>query len=126
MKKYMLIVIIIAVGLLFVPSIFQGSKETKLRKEIDRVGSVSGVAPTSVVCRNVELAPICYAEYQGLNIKTATQMLTRSGYIIVDQKYASAERVSATNESESTRVDTESSSTTTGVTLKFKDINVTL
>lgn len=127
MKPYLIIGGLVLLGLFFLPTATGDMKNSKLQNEIDRVASKSGVNPASVDCRNVSTAQICYAEYSSMDTNTAKQMLVTSGYTLVDEQYNRNGRISATNKSESIRVDSESASgAKTTLTLKFKDINVTL
>ena len=109
------------------PTISNSMQSSKLQSEIDRVANKSGINPTSVDCRNVEFAQICYAEYSSISGDQAKQMLISSGYTLVDEEYNRNGEISAANQGAKTRVDTERNYTeSTTLTLKFKDINVTL
>jgi|GEM_PF-5470930 len=122
-----LAVVLILVGiallaLFIVPSITTNAETGRLNAEIDRVASKSSLKPSSVTCSGVETATICYAEYTA-TANSVKQMLTASGYTILSSAKGS---VSATNQSTSTRVDSEAGSGSNNITLKFKDIQVTL
>lgn len=115
-------------GLMFVPSIIGSMQNAKFQSEIERVASKSGINPTTVYCSNVELAQICYAEYASVSSSQAKQMLVSSGYVLVDEQYNKDGEISATNQSTKVRVDSEDpdSSQSATLTLKFKDVDVTL
>ena len=118
----LLVVGVAVIGLLVVPFISNAYESRRLEAEITRVSNETNTKSSSVTCGNVELATICYAEYSNTS-SDIKQMLQNSGY---DVEITKKGNISATNQSTSVRVDSESTSSETTITLKFKDINVTL
>lgn len=118
-----LILVVVAIaGVFIVPSIINGGETSKLKAEINRIAEESNIQPASVECSNVELSNICYATYS-LNVSSVRAALIDSGYKVEN---SNKDKISASNPSTSIRVDSEPNSEKGVVTLKFKDINVTL
>lgn len=118
----LVVVGVAVIGLFVGPSISNSNESKRLETEINRVADETGTKPSSVQCRNVEFATICYAQYSGTSNRIE-EMLKNSGYSVVSTKKGS---ISASNQGTSVRVDSEPESSKNTITLKFKDINVTL
>lgn len=114
------VAVCLTIILLTMGSISTSMKYDKLKKEISRVASESGIEPKSIECRDVELASICYADYGLLSQKNEVKMLTDSGY-----KFDKS-GMSAKNETSKTSIGFEPLSGSGPKVIKFKDINVTL
>jgi len=129
MKKVLIIIsaIILAIFLSFyIPYL---NRYKKYQNAIDDVANKTSIKPSSVECRNVELADVCYAYYQGLDQEKAKQMLINSGYELVDQNDSiniALKKISATNKKAGIRVDSEVPPPKDTIVLKFKNINVYL
>ncbi len=112
----------IGAGFLIFPSIKNGIEDNRLKAEIERVSKVSGINAASVECANVEFAEICYVDYT-ISWSAAETMLSRSGYAV---GRSSVGNLSATNQETSVSVESEKATTGGSITIKYKDINVTL
>ena len=102
-----------------------------LRSEIERVESVSNVTASSINCRTVEFAPICYVDYGDISYSAVNEIFEKSGYKLENttstEEPTTGESISAYNEITQVEVDGERTGGKTGVTIiKFKNNGVGL